>query len=94
MEGRREGGGKNGTIPVCVGGEIGMESKPIASPFEIGRVNIEMEIVWRARESACKRGEELVKIEAGEDRGWCRRNVAPGDPSEIVMVIRVKWIGY
>ncbi|KAL4568023.1 hypothetical protein LXL04_023623 [Taraxacum kok-saghyz] len=31
-----------------------MESKPIASPFEIGRVNIEMEIVWRARESACK----------------------------------------
>ncbi|KAL4561795.1 hypothetical protein LXL04_033969 [Taraxacum kok-saghyz] len=35
-----------------------------------------MEIVWRARESACKRGEELVKIEAGEDRGWCRRNGA------------------
>ncbi|KAL4573642.1 hypothetical protein LXL04_020456 [Taraxacum kok-saghyz] len=28
VEGRREGGGKNETIPVCVGGEIGMESKP------------------------------------------------------------------
>ena len=37
-------------------------------------------------EEACKRGEELVKIEAGEDRGWCRRNGA-------VRVIRVKWDG-